>query len=78
MVCVAPEHRLSLQLKWHELQRGTAPVGVAKALQTLDELPFYDIFDESDEILRHKYQLIYAVGACALLPAGRERWGVEE
>ena len=37
-------------------------------------MPGADILDESDEILRHKYQLIYAVGKCKLLPDGRERW----
>ncbi len=74
-VCVAPEHRLSLQLKWHELRSSAADVGaVCAALKELEAQPFFDILDESDEILRYKYQLIYAVGACKALPAGSDRW----
>ena len=72
-VCVAPEHRLSLQLKWHELWLA-GKTKLTQSLATLDALPFCDIFDESDEILHHKYQLIYAHGHNVLLPSGKERW----
>ena len=33
-----------------------------------------DIIDESDEILRHKYQLLYAVGAQQSVDGGERRW----
>ena len=36
---------------------------------------FVDVFDESDEVLRHKFQLIYAVGNPVALPNGPKRWG---
>jgi len=35
-----------------------------------------DIIDESDEILRHKYQLLYAVGAQQSVDGGERRWQV--
>lgn len=33
-----------------------------------------DVLDECDEVLRHKYQLIYAVGDRTPLPSGDLRW----
>ena len=44
----------------------------------MEQLPFCDIFDESDEILRHTYQLIYAVGSHEQLPGAQCRWTVAE
>jgi hypothetical protein len=81
-VLVAPEHRLSLQLKWHELRLSEKGSGANAAslkqirdeLELLHSLPYHDIFDESDEELRHQFQLIYAWGGCKPLPAGPERW----
>jgi hypothetical protein len=70
-LCIAPEHRLSLQLKW--IEGGTSPE-IRKCLKGLEDFPFIDIFDESDEILHHKFQLIYAAGSCTPLPAAKERW----
>ena len=86
VLIVAPEHRLSLQLKWLEMRRAAndleAPSSPAAALVTslpkLESLPYYDVLDESDEILRHKYQLIYAIGAAEALPSGPQRWVVAE
>lgn len=72
-VLVTPEHRLSLQLKWHEV-RLSGNTALTESLPSLDELPYCDLLDESDEILHHKYQLIYAWGHNVLLPAGMERW----
>ena len=90
-VLVAPEHRLSLQLKAHDLRLSekssgayVANFGQIRAEQIRAELdrlhrrPYYDIFDESDEELRHQFQLIYACGSCTDLPAGPERWIVAE
>ena len=72
-LCVAPEHRLSLQLKWHEM-RLSEKDELVELLPRLDKLPYCDVLDESDEILHHKYQLIYAWGHNVLLPSGKERW----
>ena len=86
-VCIAPEHRLSLQLKWHELYlsgEGSSAVDTAtfakirNEIDCLHKLPYHDIFDESDEELRHQYQLIYAWGSCKPLPAGPQRWVAAE
>ena len=55
-----------MELKWHEL-RNSNDAGIqsmCSKLKEIEELPYYDIIDESDEVLRHKYQLIYAVGSC--------------
>lgn len=74
-VCVAPEHRLSLALKWHELRRLDRYNDVCDELTQLEQgFSYLDIFDESDEILRHNYQLIYAVGDKMVLPGGPSRW----
>jgi hypothetical protein len=79
-VCVAPEHRLSLELKWHELQLADSPSTAEgrQMLQTVESMKYFDLYDESDEALHHRFQLIYAVGACHLLPNGRERWVVAQ
>ena len=73
VLLVAPEHRLSLQLKWHEL-RLQGETEKCKLLSQLADMPVRDLLDESDEVLRHKYQLIYAVGSPMPLPQGPERW----
>ena len=75
VLLVAPEHRLSLQLKWHEL-RLQGQKTLCDLLQQFFALPSRDCLDESDEVLRHKYQLIYAVGSPIPLPEGPERWQV--
>ena len=75
-ICIAPEHRLSLELKWFELRssiNGADNVNVCSLLQKIKSLPYLDIIDESDEVLRHKYQLIYSVGSCFSLPDGVDR-----
>ena len=46
-----------------------------KALTRLQtDFQYVDLFDESDALLWHKYQLIYAVGSPMELIAGPERW----
>ena len=86
VLIVAPEHRLSLQLKFLELRLAAlhpespsaAAAELVALLPRLEEVRYTDWYDESDEILRHKYQLIYAYGACEALPAGPQRWTVVE
>ena len=79
-ICMAREHRLSLQLKLHELmlsghESKLSYSSLESALLKVESSDFIiDIFDESDEILRHKFQLVYAVGDHQILPAGQNRW----
>jgi hypothetical protein len=60
LLLVAPEHRLSLHLKWHEL-RGAAIGGSAEAAAAVAELDglagmrFVDVMDESDELMHHRW-----------------------
>lgn len=70
---VAPEHRLSLKLKWHEL-RAAKQTELCAELDILDAMKYVDVMDESDEVLRYKYQLLYAVGTPQVLPEGQIRW----
>ncbi|KXS16815.1 hypothetical protein M427DRAFT_285457 [Gonapodya prolifera JEL478] len=62
-VVVAPEHRLSLELKLQELRFAQSSADVIKPLtDILTKMKFVDIFDESDELLSLRQQLVYAVG----------------
>ncbi|MEW5310745.1 MAG: hypothetical protein WDW38_002512 [Sanguina aurantia] len=72
MLLVAPEQRLSLQLKWHEMW-SKRDEGVCSALQEVADMPYLDLLDESDELLHHRFQLIYACGTSMELPGGKER-----
>jgi hypothetical protein len=53
LLLVAPQHRLSLQLKWHEL-RAAGRSDVCQVLDDIAGLPYMDILDESDELLHHR------------------------
>jgi hypothetical protein len=88
-IVVAPEHRLSLQLRISELQlrMSAAPLDQPKppehspellmrGLLGLELLPFTDILDECDEILHHRKQLVYAEGKHQALPSFGSRVGV--
>eukprot|EP00887_Chlorella_sp_A99_P004660 scaffold4.g4660.t1 len=72
VLLTTPERRLSLLLKRQELwQRGQQDL--CAKLDALATLPYTDLLDESDELPSHRYQLIYAWGAHARLPAGDQR-----
>jgi hypothetical protein len=72
---VAPEHRLSLELKAKELIVRTGDTDLASAIESIIKADFWrDILDECDELLRHRYQLIYAIGTPIPLPSGPHRW----
>jgi len=72
---VAPEHRLSLELKVKELhRRGEHDIATHTEKDILERDIWYDIIDECDEVLRHRYQLIYAMGVSIALPGGANRW----
>mmetsp|Transcript_33769 Transcript_33769/g.49019 ORF Transcript_33769/g.49019 Transcript_33769/m.49019 type:complete len:1441 (+) Transcript_33769:465-4787(+) len=76
-LCVAPEHRLSLYLKSDELALLANEESdlLAEKLRAIENSnSFVDVFDEADEILRHKYELVYAVGISNYLPGGVARW----
>ena len=73
---VAPEHRMSLELKRLELGNEDPAVGILDEI--LDRNQFVDVLDECDAILLHKYHLVYAVGAPIPLGSGMERWTVTE
>ena len=60
LLLVAPQHRMSLLLKTWEQVKGKGPS--ASTLMKIHELPYFDILDESDELLNHRYQLVYACG----------------
>lgn len=73
-VVVAPEHRLSLELKIKELEVIDNRSELAAALRTVHDFSWTDVLDESDELLHHRFQLIYAEGSVQELPAGSHRW----
>ena len=73
VIILKPESRCSLYLKGFELSDEAA----RKSLTAFEnDLPWRDIIDESDAVLRYKYQLIYAVGKEDPLPALCERTAV--
>ena len=65
MLLVAPEHRLSLHLKWHELWgRSTDEASaVCRALDVIAAVPCVDLLDESDELMHHRWGDM-GMGAC--------------
>ncbi|KAL4434355.1 hypothetical protein ABPG75_000796 [Micractinium tetrahymenae] len=73
VLLTTPERRLSLHLKRQELwQQGRKELWAA--LAAIEErVPYIDLLDESDELLTHRYQLIYAWGAPTKLPALQAR-----
>lgn len=73
VLLVAPEHRLSLELNCKELSNNGS--SIAKELHDFIYSDLWrDILDECDELLRHNFQLIYAVGSPKSLPQGPHRW----
>jgi hypothetical protein len=50
---MAPQHRQSLGLKWHEL-RAAGSTDVVEVLDGISGLPVMDILDEVDELLHHR------------------------
>jgi hypothetical protein len=71
---VAPEHRLSLELRAIELFRSGQRDLSYKLRHVCDPLRWRDVLDESDELLHHRYRLIYATGKVAELPGGSHRY----
>lgn len=71
---VAPEHRLSLELKSKELYYNGDKEVSAMIDRLIHNDLWCDILDECDELLRHRYQLIYAIGTPVPLPRGGHRF----
>jgi hypothetical protein len=72
VIVVAPEHRLSMYLKSIELHAKN--LEISQKLAKIEKFSYVDILDEVDDILRTKYQLVYAIGDAELLDAGIKRW----
>ena len=83
-IVTVPEHRLSMLLKFDELcirnhdESDTIPPAAATFLDLFDLFRRHvvDVVDESDEILRHKYQLLSTIGAQQAVDGGERRWKV--
>ena len=73
VLLITPEHRLSLKLKWYELKL-EKEVETCKILAQIDGLPYIDILDECDELLRIKNKLLYACGSPEQSSSGPIRW----
>ncbi|KAK1946350.1 hypothetical protein P3T76_001903 [Phytophthora citrophthora] len=73
---VAPEHRMSLELKRLELGDDEPIVKILDEI--LDSDQFVDVLDECDALLHHKYHLVYAVGTPIPLCSGVKRWKAAE
>ncbi|KAF0720233.1 Aste57867_471 [Aphanomyces stellatus] len=71
---VAPEHRLSLEMKYQEWTYEKNPL-VPILLSYLNAQRFVDIFDECDALLHHRYQLVYAMGSPTVLDNCEARTG---
>ncbi|KAF5833854.1 hypothetical protein DUNSADRAFT_9691 [Dunaliella salina] len=71
LLLVAPEHRLSLELKRDELF--SHDHAVCAEMDKLSAMPYIDIIDENDVMLHHRYQLVYACGLQQPLPFLEER-----
>lgn len=74
VVFVAPEHRLSLELKIIELYRSGHTKLSAALKRRCHQIQFRDVIDECDEMLHHRYQLIYATGSVQGLPDAAHRF----
>jgi Protein of unknown function (DUF3638)/Protein of unknown function (DUF3645) len=84
-IVTVPEFRLSLLLKSEEMiihrvnhYNGQMPPEVKSLLKLfgLHQSHLIDLVDEADEILRHKYQLLYTMGSQVSIDGGERRWQV--
>ena len=70
---LAPEHRLSLELKVKELHLD-GQQEMSEYLGRVVSNCWQDVYDEVDEILHHRYQLVYSIGSVKPLPHMMYRW----
>lgn len=71
---MTPESRGSMILKRQEIDGSSS--AVCAALDTLAHMPCCDILDESDEVLKPGFQLVYAIGDRRVLSALASRCAV--
>ena len=71
---MAPEHRLSFELKAKELHH-SGNKDIAELIDHMIHADMWcDILDECDALLCHRYQLIYAIGNPMPLPGRDHRF----
>ena len=54
VLLIAPEHRNSMYLKQLELALGGSTQLASALVSLLHSPPYYDLLDESDEVLHHQ------------------------
>ena len=81
MMLCAPEHRLSLELKWMDAVRQITTsdqpeeaTALCSELQDLLDTPTCEVLDECDELLKVQYQIIYTDGSQVPVEASPEQW----
>ena len=70
---VAPEHLLSMDLKTKELHL-SKNFTLSSDLQKVTSNSWCTIIDEIDDVLHHRFQLVYSIGTVQPLPQGKYRW----
>eukprot|EP00979_Chaetoceros_neogracilis_P004738 scaffold823_cov145-Chaetoceros_neogracile.AAC.3 len=70
---VTPEHRLSLELKVKELYLDDQKE-MSESLGQVVSGCWQDVYDEVDEILHHRFQLVYSIGSVKAQPDMIHRW----
>ncbi len=74
VIILSPEHRLSLLLNAIEFSKGFKSLPFLKTLNTIvSDDKFWDIFDEVDELLHFRYELVYSIGEEQLVPDAKIR-----
>eukprot|EP01133_Synstelium_polycarpum_P006397 gene6397-7420_t len=73
-ILATPEHRLSLLLKW-KLGFGGEGSDMRKILDWWQD-NIFDVLDECDELLSHKYQLVYPTGSRLPIDGESSRWEI--
>ncbi|KYQ92585.1 U3 snoRNP protein [Tieghemostelium lacteum] len=74
IILSTPEHTLSFQLKWKLKFEDESKYMIDIINWYNDNV--YDILDECDELLSHKYQLVYPIGGKIPLDGDNQRWKI--
>ncbi|EGG19527.1 hypothetical protein DFA_00105 [Cavenderia fasciculata] len=78
IILCTPEHRLSFNLFWR-LAKDKNPLfdSMGNVIKWWND-NIFDIMDECDDLLSHKYQLLYPIGSKVPIDGGSDRWNVIE
>ncbi|EGG19507.1 hypothetical protein DFA_00085 [Cavenderia fasciculata] len=76
IILCTPEHRLSFNLFWR-LANDKLFDSMGNVIKWWDT-NIFDIMDECDDLLSHRYQLLYPIGSKIPLDGGSDRWKVIE